>query len=265
MAALEIQGNGDTGNHISEESIHKTLSLLEDPRQRDFIDRCLTKNPKTRPSARDLLFHVVLFEVHSLKLLAAHALVQNSKSSNDDAYPVCDDTTVLASKVSNSKLYEYTVNDVNTLELEKLTEDVRNGVYPLTAFASITQPPASRPRAVSPELADSVKSETPEPVDTETRLIVNMQCSVKKIQENPTAKNLTLMLRMDDKMNRQLTCEVNDEDNPEILAEELVHLGFINAGDRERLARLIEDNMNHSRSPSISPQGSSPLLIEQTA
>ena len=40
---------------------------------------------------------------------------------------------------------------------------------------------------------------------------------------------LTLMLRMDDKMNRQLTCELGDEDSADVLAEELVHLGFINA------------------------------------
>lgn len=34
MAALEIPGNGDTGNHISEENILKTLDTLEDPLQK---------------------------------------------------------------------------------------------------------------------------------------------------------------------------------------------------------------------------------------
>ena len=33
---------------------------------------------------------------------------------------------------------------------------------------------------------------------------------------------------MDDKMNRQLSTELADEDTPHSLAEELVHLGFIN-------------------------------------
>ena len=36
------------------------------------------EDPFKRPQARDLLFHPVLFEVHSLKLLAAHTLVKNS-------------------------------------------------------------------------------------------------------------------------------------------------------------------------------------------
>jgi serine/threonine protein kinase len=44
----------------------------------DFIRKCLVEDPFKRPQARDLLFHPVLFEVHSLKLLAAHTLVKNS-------------------------------------------------------------------------------------------------------------------------------------------------------------------------------------------
>ena len=54
----------------------------------------------------------------------------------------------------------------------------RNGVYPLTAFAQRIPPPC-RPRAISPETAESVKSVTPEPVDIENRRVVNMMCSVK--------------------------------------------------------------------------------------
>lgn len=48
----------------------------------------------------------------------------------------------------------------------------------MTAFAA-KQPPPIRPRAISPETAESVKSVTPEPVDVETRKVVNMMCSVK--------------------------------------------------------------------------------------
>lgn len=88
MAALEIQGNGDTGTVVTEENIRKTIESLDDVQQKDFIRKCLQVDPLSRPSARELLFHPVLFEVHSLKLLAAHALVNSaSKSERNFTFP----------------------------------------------------------------------------------------------------------------------------------------------------------------------------------
>lgn len=78
MAALEIQGNGDSGNIVTKENIQKTIDSLEDEHQKDFIRRCLNERPEFRPTARELLFHPLLFEVHSLKLLAAHCLVKSA-------------------------------------------------------------------------------------------------------------------------------------------------------------------------------------------
>lgn len=43
----------------------------------EFTQSCLRQEAKLRPTAHDLLFHRVLFEVHSLKLLAAHCLINN--------------------------------------------------------------------------------------------------------------------------------------------------------------------------------------------
>lgn len=43
----------------------------------EFILSCLARDPARRPSAHNLLFHQVLFEVHSLKLLAAHCFIQH--------------------------------------------------------------------------------------------------------------------------------------------------------------------------------------------
>ncbi|VDP16113.1 unnamed protein product [Soboliphyme baturini] len=44
---------------------------------------------------------------------------------------------------------------------------------------------------------------------------------------------------MDDQMNRQLTADINDNDTPEALANELVDYGFINKDDREEIVNLI--------------------------
>lgn len=54
---------------------------------------------------------------------------------------------------------------------------------------------------------------------------------------------MTILLRMDDKMNRQLTCQVQQEDSAAILSYELVNLGFINELDREKIATMIEDTL----------------------
>jgi nuclear receptor-binding protein len=60
---------------------------------------------------------------------------------------------------------------------------LRYGIYPLTAFCA-RQPPTPRPRAISPETAESVKSASPEPLDIESRKVVNMICSVKPIENS---------------------------------------------------------------------------------
>ena len=39
---------------------------------------------------------------------------------------------------------------------------------------------------------------------------------------------MTLILKFDDRMNRQLTCDVQFRENSLVLAEELVRYGFIN-------------------------------------
>lgn len=84
MAALEIQGNGDSGTLVTEDHINRTIESLEQDETplHDFIQKCLHRDIDKRPTARELLFHPVLFEVPSLKLLAAHALVQYAGCQN---------------------------------------------------------------------------------------------------------------------------------------------------------------------------------------
>lgn len=109
----------------------------------------------------------------------------------------------------------------------------RYGIYPLTAYG----PGVGPCRAASPTeraAPESVKSATPEPRDCETRRVVTMMCSLKPQPEpepphspHTHALLMTILLRMDDKMNRQLTCAVSRGDSAALLAAELVQLGFI--------------------------------------
>lgn len=90
------------------------------------------------------------------------------------------------------------------------------------------QPPPSRPRAITPELAESVKSETPEHYDVETRVVTAMSCTLRPPSEEGKTHTLILNLRMDDKMNRQLQTDLTEDLNGQNMSEELVHYGFIN-------------------------------------
>ncbi|KAL1498253.1 hypothetical protein ABEB36_009081 [Hypothenemus hampei] len=251
MAALEIIGNGESGKKVTEENIRQTIELLEDESQKDFIEKCLRKKPEERWTARELLFHPLLFEVHSLKLLAAHVLVRNSANISETITDELmqrwygPEVIVAEIKKRNGEHVQMKMTDVPVNEkLEKFVEDVKNGIYPLTAFGA-KQPPLARSRAISPEMAESVKSVTPEPTDVETRKIINMMCDVKSKEESCDLL-LTIVLRMDDKMNRQLTSCISPSDNPKVLAQELVHYGFVNEIDRDKIAALIEEAIKNS-------------------
>lgn len=68
MAALEIQpqSSNSESTAINEETIQRTINSLDNDLQRDLILKCLNPQPQDRPSASDLLFHPLLFEVSKL-------------------------------------------------------------------------------------------------------------------------------------------------------------------------------------------------------
>ncbi|KAL7730694.1 hypothetical protein ACLKA6_003465 [Drosophila palustris] len=254
MAALEIQpqSSNSESTAINEETILRTINSLDNDLQRDLILKCLNPQPQDRPSASDLLFHPLLFEVHALKLLAAHCLVFSPANKTMFSETAFDglmqrynhpDVVMAQLKMSGSNERQFRLSDVPGADkLEKFVEDVKYGVYPLITYSG-KKPPHFRSRAASPERADSVKSATPEPVDTESRRIVNMMCSVKKLKEDSNDILMTILLRMDDKMNRQLTCQVNEEDTAADLTSELVRLGFVHLDDQDKIEVLLGETL----------------------
>jgi len=256
MAALEMPANGESTHNVGEDVIQKALDSIEDQQQKDFIKRCLEKNPSARPTAHDLLFHPILFEVHALKLLTAHAYVKYGKGMADDVNMANFDASKMVADIPSEHIKQnhYSAPQSSILELQKFLEDVRNGVYPLTAFGTVSRTPsASRgTRAATPELVESTnKTETPEPVEVESRLIIRQSCQIHHIDSQTL--QMMLLLRMDDNMNRQLTCEFTLSETPQMLASELVTHGFINIEDSGKITELIKDAIMNRLMSATSP------------
>lgn len=249
--AAEHNGNGHQeieGGVVTEESIQRTIDSLEDEMQKDFIRKCLRKVPEERPTARELLFHPVLFEVHSLKLLAAHVLVNTpaniiNENMTDEAIQTHygrDTVMATVKRMSDGKIIEYKLSDFPVAEkLEKFMEDVKYGIYPLTAFA-LSQPPPPKTRAVTPsEPNESAQSVTPDPgFEPEERWGIEFKCYIgPPVPATPT--QLTILTKLCDSMNRQMQAGLALTDNPEQIASELLDMAIINWRDVPSIAKLM--------------------------
>uniref|UniRef100_A0A3B5A4T8 Nuclear receptor-binding protein 2 n=1 Tax=Stegastes partitus TaxID=144197 RepID=A0A3B5A4T8_9TELE len=245
---LEIQANGDTA--VSKEAIVNAGQSLEDPLMREFTQSCLRHEAKLRPTAHDLLFHRVLFEVHSLKLLAAHCLINNQyllpENCVEEKTKSFDPNAVMAEiKHDDRQGVQLKYSHVSPLELDKFLEDVKNGIYPLMNFASTRPHPVPRALSLSQEQVETVKTPTPEPQETETRKVVQMHCNLESNEEG-TKTHLSLFLKMDDKLHRQLSCDIL----PSKLTSAINIISFLLCAvqeDIEKVAGFLEDAINRHR------------------
>ncbi|CDQ78240.1 unnamed protein product [Oncorhynchus mykiss] len=137
---------------------------------------------KKRPTAHDLLFHRVLFEVHSLKLLAAHCFINYQYQLHDNCLEektrTFDPSGVMAEiKHGDRPGVEIKYSNVSPLELDKFLEDVKNGIYPLMNFQrGLTMP---RTLSIFQERMETVKTPSPEPQEMETRKVTYTRGSMQ--------------------------------------------------------------------------------------
>uniref|UniRef100_A0A8C8DYD6 Nuclear receptor-binding protein n=1 Tax=Oryzias sinensis TaxID=183150 RepID=A0A8C8DYD6_9TELE len=249
MAVLEIQSNGDS-SYVSQEAINSAIQSLEDPLQR-------VSEEKSRLHQGKLPCSSLLFKHLNILCLG---LSLSRKCST--FVPICADM------IPENALEEMTKNmDPNlviveakngvqmklsqfpALELDKFLEDVRNGIYPLTAFG-IPCPQQPQQEAVkSPIVPPSVKSPTPEPAEVETRKVLQMQCNIEPVDEG-TKHHLTLLLKLEDKLNRHLSCDLLPT-----VSENAASRVRLFQGDQPRLASVLEEAFSkfYSRNGSLNP------------
>ncbi|XP_069813025.1 nuclear receptor-binding protein 2 isoform X3 [Dendropsophus ebraccatus] len=243
MAVLEIQSNGEK---VTEENITRAINSLEDPNMKEFIQKCLSAAPLERPSAHNLLFHRVLFEVHSLKLLSAHCFLNTPLDVPDLSFS--------ADIMQDNLLEEKT----KLIDPQAVMASIprrgqgpvlwRNGIYPLMNFA--VSRPHVLPRTLSQSQEDlqTAKTPTPEPAEVETRKVIQMHCNLER-REDKARIHLTLYLKLEDKLHRHLSCDLLPNESSQTLASELVHYGFISEDDCQKMANFLEEALHKHRPP----------------
>ncbi|VDP14474.1 unnamed protein product [Onchocerca flexuosa] len=237
--------NGTETSVVSQEMVRRGLESLDDPMQKDFIESCLNHDPSKRPTARDLLCHTILLEVHSLKLLAAHCIVSSklNDSLNEVDLHVEDPNRIAAT--SGFREMAYNQAPSFQVDLEKFLEDVSNGIYPLIAFTPLTHHQrmmaSTSSSAIIGELqyedrgSDGDKPEPSPSPPADSPLEYKEDRSIIKCTVTLNGSLITLIVQLDDMMNRQLTAKITDSDTPSILAAELVQHGLIAESDETRV------------------------------
>ncbi|OUC46675.1 hypothetical protein D917_07537 [Trichinella nativa] len=327
ICALEMALQGVAGT--SPDQIQRSLQLVEDDEQRRLISLCLEHDPCVRPSARQLILQPALFEVPSLRLLAAHMVILDyfdSSFADCDARLRKDKTRVLAEIVrpdgeSSCRLTEC---DMPATDLNKFLEDVRTGVYPLTALkrrstsayctdagrrgridenggpvdgrgrdrsrahAFHTVPEHRLCNGLAGDNDDDDDFDYDEERHVETRQLVDQRAEVRSAvpvasaaapanvaeagaesasgsgsgtataAHSTASMHLTLQLKYEDSMRRELSCEIADTDTGEALSDELVHYGFIRPNDQLSCAKLITSVVEAYRLNRLSVDDKSP-------
>uniref|UniRef100_A0A914V1R9 Uncharacterized protein n=1 Tax=Plectus sambesii TaxID=2011161 RepID=A0A914V1R9_9BILA len=93
-------------------------------------------------------------------------------------------------------------------------------------------------------MSQSATEPEPEPEKIiESRKIVRMSAELKPTENGSTAFVLTLLLKLEDMMNRQLTAEISESDDADMLVNELVLYGFVKEDDYAELTKMVRDTL----------------------
>eukprot|EP00117_Sycon_ciliatum_P020151 scpid64962/ scgid5300/ Nuclear receptor-binding protein len=274
MASMELQGNGgseDGETHAppvgSHDATINAVKKLDEENQRAFLQLCLTTRDQ-RLSARDLLLHPLIFEVHPLRLFAAHSLIQLDETLVN--HLLAEKTAALAASHASHPdqiLAErrhadgrtsggITISTCPPMDVEKIVEETRDGLFPLTSI-HLPKPPLTLEQAPAAEVNETEKPD--DNIVPETRRVHYLiKCALEPKDEDPELLEMILTMRLDDGLRREVRTPVSIDENPMELAQDLVKEGLIHEKEASRIGANFMVYFREAKAERAQATGKSP-------
>ena len=268
ICALEMIKQGFVfENGISEQQISELIDSIENEQQREFIQRCCARDPAKRPTAQEALLDPTLFEVHPLKLFAAHKYIEYLRGDKEGSLKQANQINQLTK--DSDKVYAHVCNSRDQvkhklklediikisnvqMDLHKYLDDIREGHYPLMYLENVLfkmrgkilkkliskvepgQDPKNNLTKISQGSDEASENEV------ETRRATDITCEL--FINSSGVKSILIRVKFEI-MRRELCTHLQTDDTYEALVIDLVENGCINKLDSEILSRAIEKSL----------------------
>ncbi|KAI6652206.1 Nuclear receptor-binding protein [Oopsacas minuta] len=273
ICALEMIKQGlvsdQSSGIISEQQISELIDSIDNEQQREFIRRCCAEDPTKRPTSQEALLHPALFEVHPLKLFAAHKYIEYLRGdkegslkqvnqinhlikNSDKVYAVVYNTDNQIKR--NFKLDDIMKNINVQMDIHKYLEDIREGHYPLIYLENVlfrlkglTLKKMVSSVDIGPDLMNNLAKQTQKTMsdeaqesDLETRRAADVTCEL--FINSTDVRSILIDIKFEN-MRRELCTHLKSGDTHDGLVIDLVENGFINTLDSELLSKAIEKSL----------------------
>ncbi|XP_063691116.1 nuclear receptor-binding protein-like isoform X11 [Bolinopsis microptera] len=227
------------------DDVKQAIASLE-PHQQDLINLCMEYDGSKRPDAAYLLKLNILHEIPDLRIMCVNMLLH----ADDVNYRDVEESAGRQQhfSVDNKPCSAFTPQH---LDIEKIEREIKNGFHSIPEVGVIGKISPIRFKTLSPDtklpLREVSHEDDQEEIESgnrtgteETRLILCIKC-----QLNPSAVSgnlhLKLEFQMNDNMVRIMSTDINEQEDPGALVDEIIQYGLLNKLDRDMVLESLEE------------------------
>ncbi|XP_063691107.1 nuclear receptor-binding protein-like isoform X3 [Bolinopsis microptera] len=223
------------------DDVKQAIASLE-PHQQDLINLCMEYDGSKRPDAAYLLKLNILHEIPDLRIMCVNMLLH----ADDVNYRDVEESAGRQQhfSVDNKPCSAFTPQH---LDIEKIEREIKNGFHSIPEVGVIGKISPIRFKTLSPDTKEVSHEDDQEEIESgnrtgteETRLILCIKC-----QLNPSAVSgnlhLKLEFQMNDNMVRIMSTDINEQEDPGALVDEIIQYGLLNKLDRDMVLESLEE------------------------